>query len=280
MPSAGAADAGRVRQNGEVDTMAPGALLATIMDAVAGPDGSGLAGCSDDQLMGIISAARRMESRTAWTLLAAVAEFAARHDGSRPLDEFAPDELAFELHQSRLSAAGQMTYASSVTTQLPRTFAALAPGRIHPVHLRIIAEETSILSDADAAKADVALAEAAPGLTFGEVRSAAHKLVLKLDPEAVRKRKEAAKRETHVRQFREDSGTQAWSPASSPPTRCSPRGSTWSSGPGPARDRDAWHPTGTARKGLPRPVAGTRQPRPARRPLGHRWRPPRQRAAW
>ena len=43
-------------------------------------------------------------------------------------------------------------------------------------------------------------------MTFGELRSAAHKLILKLDPEAVRKRKEAAKRETHVRRFREESG--------------------------------------------------------------------------
>ena len=62
------------------------------------------------------------------------------------------------------------------------------------------------MSDADAAKADAVLAGAAPGMTFGELRSAAHKLVLKLDPDAVRKRKEAARREAHVRRFREDSG--------------------------------------------------------------------------
>ena len=76
-------------QGGEADTMAPGALLAAVVDTVTGEDGSGLGGCSDDQLMGIISAARRMEARAAWTLLAAVGEFAGRHDGSRPADEFA-----------------------------------------------------------------------------------------------------------------------------------------------------------------------------------------------
>jgi hypothetical protein len=63
--------------------MTLGPLLATIVDTVTGQDGTGLAGCSDDQLMGIISAARRIESRTAWTLMAAIAEFAARHDGSK-----------------------------------------------------------------------------------------------------------------------------------------------------------------------------------------------------
>jgi hypothetical protein len=193
-------------QGGAADTMAPGALLGTVVEAVTGEDGAGLPGCSDDQLMGIISAARRQEARSAWTLLAAMGEFAARHAGGTPEDAFAADELAAELHLTPLSAAGQMDYASTVARRLPRTFAALAAGRIHPVHLRIIDDETSILSDADAATADALLAEAAPGMTFGEVRSAAHKLVLKLDPDAVRKRKEAASREAHVRRFREDSG--------------------------------------------------------------------------
>ena len=65
-------------QGGASDTMAPGPLLATVVHTVAGEDGSGLAGCSDDQLMGIISAARRQESRIAWTVMAAIAEFARR----------------------------------------------------------------------------------------------------------------------------------------------------------------------------------------------------------
>ena len=193
-------------QDGQADTMAPGPLLATIVDAVAGEDGKGLGGCSDDQLMGIISAAKRMEARAAWTLTAAIAEYAGRHDGSRPLDAFAADELAFELHLTALSAAEQMHYAATVATRLPLSFAALHAGRIRPFHLWIIQDETSILSDQDAAAADRHLAEAAPGMTFGELRSAAHKLVLKLDPEAARKRKEAAKRDTHVRPFRERSG--------------------------------------------------------------------------
>jgi hypothetical protein len=50
------------------------------------------------------------------------------------------------------------------------------------------------------------LAAQAPGLTFGEVRAAAHKVVLRLDPDAVRKRKDAARSEAQVRRFREASG--------------------------------------------------------------------------
>jgi hypothetical protein len=193
-------------QGGEADTMAPGPLLATVVHTVTGQDGAGLAGCSDDQLMGIISASQRMESNAAWTRLAAIAEFAARHSGASLEDEFAADELADELHLTPLSAAQQMDYAGTVAGRLPKTFAALAAGRIHPVHLKIIEDETSILTDKDAAHADEVLAEAAPGKTFGELRSAVHKLVLQLDPEAVRKRKAAPRREAHVRRFREDSG--------------------------------------------------------------------------
>ena len=193
-------------QGGASDTMAPGPLLAAVVGAVTGEDGAGVAGLSDDQLMGIIAAARRLESRAAWTLLAAVAEFAARHPGTSLEDQFAADELAAELHLTPLSAAGQMEYASAVASRLPRTFAALFAGRIHPVHVRIIEDETRVLSDADAAKADAVLAQAAPGMTFGQLRSAAHKLVLQLDPEAARKRKEAARGEAHVRRFRETSG--------------------------------------------------------------------------
>src|SRR5579872_5723900 len=83
-------------QGGASDTMAPGPLLAAIVDTVTGQDGAGLAGCSDDQLVGIISAARRLEARAAWTEMAAMTEFAARRPGTSVEDQFAADELAAE----------------------------------------------------------------------------------------------------------------------------------------------------------------------------------------
>jgi hypothetical protein len=56
------------------------------------------------------------------------------------------------------------------------------------------------------ARADAQLAEMAQSLTFGRLRSVAHRLILTLDPDAARRRKEAAKQDAHVRRFREDSG--------------------------------------------------------------------------
>jgi Domain of unknown function (DUF222) len=201
-------------QDGRADTMAPGPLLAEVMHAVTGEDGAGLAGLGDDQLIGIISAARRMESRAAWTLLAALRELARRRPpGQEPADtgrcgvsDFAADEVADELHLTVQSASAQIAYACTVADRLPRTFAALHAGTIHPIHARIIEDETSILSPADAAKADEILAEAAQSKTFGELRYAAHRLVLTLDPESALRRKEAAKKDASVARFREDSG--------------------------------------------------------------------------
>jgi hypothetical protein len=198
-------------ENGRADTMRPGPLLAAILSALAGEDGKGLAGLSDDQLIGFLSGARRMESLAAWTQMAALREFAGRHPTTGPcgqpgVSEFAADEVASAFRLTWHSAADQITYACAVASRLPETFAMLAAGKIHPVHVRIIEDETSILSAADAAIADEKLAEAARSKTFGELRSAAHRLVMRLDPEAVRKRKERARRDAHVRRFREASG--------------------------------------------------------------------------
>jgi uncharacterized protein DUF222 len=189
-------------QDGRADTMAPGPLLGVVLDAVAGEDGEGLAGMADDQLIGFLSGTRRMASRLEWARMAALAEFA-----SRPRrDNFAADEVAAAFNLAWLSAAGEIQYSQLVAKRLPVTFALLAAGKLDPAHVRIIEDSTSILSDEDAAVADAKLAELAQSRTHAELRRAATRLVNQLDPEAVRKRKEKRRRETHVRAFREDSG--------------------------------------------------------------------------
>jgi hypothetical protein len=201
---------------GLADEMGPGPVLTSLVCA-ATRDPETLAGLADDDLIGVILGARRMESKAAWAGMAAMREFATRRQAMADapsstgkarteVSEFAADEVAMALNLTWLSAAGSLAYACTVAERLPRTFAALCAGQIHPIHVRIIEEETSILSDEDAARADEILARAAPGNTFGKVRYTAHRLVLKLDPDSARRRKEQAKKEAHVRRFREGSG--------------------------------------------------------------------------
>ena len=173
-----------------------------VLDTAAGQDGEGLAELSDDQLVGFLSGTRRMESRLAWARLAALAEFS-----SRPRrQDFAADEIAAAFRLTWLSAAGEIGYAQTVARRLPVTFARLAAGKLDPVHVRIVEDVTSVLSDEDAALADEILAGAAPDKTYAELRRFANRLVLRLDPDAIRKRKEKARREARVRAFREESG--------------------------------------------------------------------------
>jgi len=245
-------------QDGTADQMHPGPVLATLVHA-ATTDEKILATLSDDDLIGVIAAVRRIGSFAAWAELTAVREYATRPDPRRPatpgaapgaasgaapgaapgaasgaaaggrgaargidgrdpnaavaglpgrpkVREFAAEELALDLHLSWQSAASQIVYACSVAARLPRTFAALRAGQIHAVHVRIIEDETAYLSDEHMAEADEKLAEAARSKTFGELRYHAHRLVLKLDPESAARRKEQARKDAHVRAFREGSG--------------------------------------------------------------------------
>ena len=139
------------------------------------------------------------------------------------------------------------------------------------MHVRIIEEETSVLSDTDAARANQVLAGAAPGLTFGEVRHAARKLVLRLDPEAVKKRKEAARGEAHVRRFREASGNAGMVARELPSDEVL---ASWQHVEQRALDLRAAGMPGTLQELRVRAYldlpAGARQPRPARRRPGQR----------
>ena len=199
-------DPDQFAQSGPAPDQPPGAMTATLMELIGGPDGSGVAGLSDDQLIGFIAAGKKQQSWSAWFTMTATREFARRAKARGSRGEFAADELADELHLTYNGAAGQMEYAATVAERLPNSFAALGAGKLDQVQLRILEEETSILSAADAAKVDADLAETAGSLTYGKLRAAAHKLVLKLDPEADKRRKEAARRAAEVRRFREDSG--------------------------------------------------------------------------
>ena len=201
------------------DALAPGPVLAALTEQAA----EDLSALSDDELLGAMSAARRLAARADYLEHRAVAEFgrrrgaaceAATASGVRPgrrTGEFPGEELAFHQVSSGNAAYEKLAFAADLATRLPDTFAGLGAGRLDRYRALIIHRATVALSDAHAAEADQILAAAAPALTYQALRARAAAVEMRLDPEAVRRRKDEARaRHRRVEARREDSGNMAY----------------------------------------------------------------------
>jgi hypothetical protein len=195
---------------GTAGPQVPGPGLARELRSAAGGTGAGLRVLTDDQLLDVIGGGRRMSSWGTWVELAAMAEYANRHPRQArepgPFGGGAADEVGFATRMTWTSAGMRMQLGQDFATRLPRTFAALRAGLIDMVHASVIHDATKDLSVKDALAADAELAAAAQLLTPGKLRYLAMKVILQLDPDALARRKEAAKRDANVRVFREYSG--------------------------------------------------------------------------
>jgi hypothetical protein len=201
------------------DALRPGPLLAALTEEAAANIGS----LSDDEVLGMVSAARRLANRAEYLELAGIAEFTARRQAQyaasvarkdprgQRAGEFADAELAMELLISGREAGERMDQATALTTRLPRTFAGLAAGTIDAAKAYSVWFYTRCLSDADAAHADEVLAAAAPGVRQDTLARKAAALEMKLDPAAARARKEHARKEgRRVEARREPSGNMSY----------------------------------------------------------------------
>ena len=202
-------------QNAAADALRPGPVLAVLIEQAI----AGIGALSDDELTGVLQAARRLGNRAAYLQTVAVAEFARRRAAqyqdakarrvpkARRPGEFPADELAMELVATGNYADARIERDLELTARLPRTLAGMAAGLISPDRADVIAGRTVGLSDADAAYADEVLAPVAPGLRIDQLARKASVLEMKLDPEAVRARKEHARQtRQRVEVRREDSG--------------------------------------------------------------------------
>ena len=212
--SRGGHDPGGLAQGGPVDTMAPGPGLAAIAAGVCDP--AVLGGLSDDQVLGLAAAGRRLAGRAAWIQQAAVAEFAARRAEPDPkkatplgFTPFAPDELAPELVITATSAEERMARAADASRRLPACSALLRDGLVGEYQVKIMTDATVALSDAGAAEADGLLAAAAAGLTPGQLRAMCARTVMMIDPAAAQRHRERAARDARIERFQEYSGNAA-----------------------------------------------------------------------
>jgi hypothetical protein len=187
-----------------LDTLPPGPGLAAALDDTFA---QGLDGLSDDQLAGLILAARRCESRAAAQTLAAVSELDRRRmaTGDVRLVEYTDTEVALLLTLPRRTARDLVASASDLS-RLPATMAALAAGRIHRAQADMISFETALLDPDLAAAVEQLIIDEAPRLTTTLLRRRLRHLVMSADPEATRRRAEKAQQDARVEVQAERSG--------------------------------------------------------------------------
>jgi hypothetical protein len=201
-------------QGGAADAMVPGALLAALAEGVLDP--AVLPVVSDNALLGVVGASQRLMSRAAAMMQRAVAEYARRNRDADPsrasragFREFSPDDLAPELVVNTTQAETAMLRHESSERRLPACSQALWDGKIGEYQMKIIADAAAGLDDKGAAEADEILAQGAPGLTPGQLRALAARVVLMIDPGAAEERRRDAATRARVVKYREDAGTAA-----------------------------------------------------------------------
>ena len=191
---------------GPLDEMLPGPDLAWHIGQARQ---IGLGALSDDELLGVLGAARRLSSWQAELELAVVAELDARRSGPDGREgEHVTEEIAAALTLTGRSA-GTLLELSRHLECLPQTQALLAAGVIDRARAGVIADQLSILPDDDAAAVEDRIAARAGTMTTGQLAAASQRAVLAHDPQAAARRRERAQRDARVECWAEPSGTGA-----------------------------------------------------------------------
>lgn len=207
---------------GPADLLAPCSVLAELTGQVLEAE-DGLGRLSDDELVGVLRAARRVVSWQQAVELAAVAELTARraaepaNEGPRPAER-ASAEVAVALTLTGRSADMLSDLAVGVR-RLSAVDTALRRGEIDIAKASVFVAELAGLDWLHASVIADKHAYFAPGLTTGQLRQLLRRAVLSVDPDAVRRRQQKAREDARVERFSEGSGNCAIAGRELPPAR-------------------------------------------------------------
>ncbi len=196
---------------GPLEGLAPGAALAGLAGHAFG---AGLGALTDDALIGLLHASRRLSAWQSGIELAAVAELDQRRlrESRRPgwsrVSEQVSAELAAALVLTGRSADALLGLTRDLA-RLPAVLRALLAGQIDRARAAVFAAELSALNDQAANAAAAALLPDAPALTTGQLRAALRTLVHCIDPAAVRRRMTKSRADARVETWPEGSGNLA-----------------------------------------------------------------------
>ena len=200
---------------GPLDSLVPSPVLAGF---AADAFECGLGKLSDDELVGVMLAARRLSSWQEALQLTAVSELDARRrrqaarPGSSRASEHVSEELAAALVLTARSADALLGLSRELD-RLPMVLASLRAGRIDRARAMVFAEELVLLTKIEACAIAMALIRPAEKMTTSQLRAAIRALILAAIPgskeERDRRRAERARREARVEVWPESSGNAA-----------------------------------------------------------------------
>ena len=212
---------------GQCLDLAPGSasLHAFIETAV---DSGRLGAASEDEIIGLITAADRTEAAICSLKHAAAAELIRRRPApgctltgpARMPDHYldsAADEVKWALAETRQVADGVLSLAWDLEVKLPGTSADFRDGFLRHSKVQIIARPTALLDPDEARQAEALVLGRARLLSPGALRSAIALAVAQVAPEKAKKRREHAARDARVERWPEDSGNAALAGRQLPP---------------------------------------------------------------
>lgn len=189
----------------------PGPQLCTLL---AGIDPAQVA---NHDTVDLLRAWRRLRSFADAGELAVMAEVGrcdldAAPDSVARLDRPAPNgyvEIAAALTLTENAAARELGLAETLVWRLPTVHAALRAGKIDRAKAWVFADHLGDeeLTDAQITRVLAALLPQAPGLTTGQLRARLQRMIIAIDPEAARRRYQAALRERRVVCYLDRDGT-------------------------------------------------------------------------
>ncbi len=202
---------------GPADLMTPSSVLAEL----TGQSHDRMAELTDDELIGVLCGARRVQSWQAALELEAVSELTSRRlaeparRGPRPGDR-ATAEIAAALTLTGRSAE-LLAHLATTVECLGGVRGALSAGLIDLPRARIFADELCVLDWAPAARIAARVLLDAPGLTTSQLQGRLRRAVLAADPVAGRRRQRRARDKARVQAWQEASGNGALAGRELPP---------------------------------------------------------------
>src|SRR5207244_12956677 len=146
---------------------------------------------------------------------AAMRERARRNPGEVDA-EFARDQVAYALGESRARADSLIGMAQALPRRLPGTKAGLEDGTISRYKAEIIAGATVLLEDEEARAAEAEVLDRAARLTPAGLRAAIARAVITIAPKKAKERREQAARNARVERWLQDTGNASAGGSSQP----------------------------------------------------------------